>query len=32
AHEPQGELTLESVLAAEKWARDRAVAQMVTAC
>lgn len=32
AHEPQGELTLESVLAAETWARDRAVAQMVTAC
>ncbi len=32
AHEPQGELTLESVLAAEIWARDRAVAQMVTAC
>ena len=32
AHEPQGELSLESVLAAEKWARDRAVAQMVTAC
>ena len=32
AHEPQGELTLESVLAAEVWARDRAVAQMVTAC
>ena len=32
AHAPQGELTLESVLAAETWARDRAVAQMVTAC
>jgi 1-deoxy-D-xylulose-5-phosphate reductoisomerase len=32
AHEPQGGLTLESVLAAETWARDRAVAQMVTAC
>lgn len=32
AHEPEGELSLESVLAAETWARDRAVAQMVTAC
>ena len=32
AHEPTGELTLESVLEAERWARDRAVAQMVTAC
>jgi 1-deoxy-D-xylulose-5-phosphate reductoisomerase len=32
AHEPQGELSLDSVLAAEAWARDRAVAQMVTAC
>ena len=32
AHEPQGELTLDSVLDAEKWARDRAVAQMASAC
>lgn len=32
AHEPAAELTLDSVLAAERWARDRAVAQMVTAC
>lgn len=32
AHEPESELTLEGVLAAEKWARDRADAQMATAC
>ncbi|MEY3274725.1 MAG: hypothetical protein RLZZ279_857, partial [Actinomycetota bacterium] len=32
AHEPEGELSIDSVLAAERWARDRAVAQMVTAC
>lgn len=32
AHEPEAELTLEGVLAAEKWARDRADAQMATAC
>lgn len=32
AHTPDSELSLESVLAAERWARDRAVAQMVTAC
>lgn len=32
AHEPAGELSVESVLEAERWARDRAVAQMVTAC
>jgi len=32
AHDPASELTLEAVLQAERWARDRAVAQMVTAC
>ena len=32
AHEVAGELTLESVLAAENWARDRAHAQMANAC
>lgn len=32
AHEPAGEMTLDSVLAAETWARDRAVAQMASAC
>jgi 1-deoxy-D-xylulose-5-phosphate reductoisomerase len=32
AHTPDSELSLEGVLAAERWARDRAVAQMVTAC
>lgn len=32
AHEPEGELTLESVLAAEKWARDRTDAQIAKAC
>jgi 1-deoxy-D-xylulose-5-phosphate reductoisomerase len=32
AHEPEPELTLESVLRAEKWARDRADAQIATAC
>lgn len=32
AHEAQPELTLEGVLAAERWARDRAAAQMATAC
>ncbi|WP_138315368.1 1-deoxy-D-xylulose-5-phosphate reductoisomerase [Rhodoluna limnophila] len=32
AHEPEKELSLEGVLAAEKWARDRAQASMVTAC
>jgi 1-deoxy-D-xylulose-5-phosphate reductoisomerase len=31
-HEPEAELSLESVLAAERWARDRAVAQIATAC
>jgi 1-deoxy-D-xylulose-5-phosphate reductoisomerase len=32
AHTPDSELTIDAVLAAERWARDRAVAQMVTAC
>lgn len=32
AHEPEKTLTLDGVLAAEKWARDRAQASMVTAC
>jgi 1-deoxy-D-xylulose-5-phosphate reductoisomerase len=32
AHEPDGELTLESLLAAEKWARDRTDAQIAKAC
>jgi 1-deoxy-D-xylulose-5-phosphate reductoisomerase len=32
AHEVAGELTLEGVLAAENWARDRAHAQMANAC
>jgi 1-deoxy-D-xylulose-5-phosphate reductoisomerase len=32
AHEPEAELTLDSVLRAEKWARDRADAQIATAC
>lgn len=32
AHEPESELTLDGVLAAERWARDRADAQMATAC
>ena len=32
AHEPEGELTLDSVLAAEKWARDRTDAQIAKAC
>jgi 1-deoxy-D-xylulose-5-phosphate reductoisomerase len=32
AHEPVAELTLETVLAAEIWARDRAEAQMARAC
>ncbi len=32
AHTPADELTLDAVLDAEVWARDRAVAQMVTAC
>ena len=32
AHEPAAELSVEAVLEAERWARDRAVAQMVTAC
>ncbi|MEN9713915.1 MAG: hypothetical protein RLZZ164_579 [Actinomycetota bacterium] len=32
AHTAEAELTLDSVLAAEKWARDRAHAQMATAC
>lgn len=32
AHAPDSELTLEAVLAAEVWARDRAVAQMANAC
>jgi 1-deoxy-D-xylulose-5-phosphate reductoisomerase len=32
AHEPQSQLTLESVLSAENWARDRADAQIATAC
>ena len=32
SHEPQGELSLESVLAAEKWARERADAVIARAC
>ena len=32
SHEPEGELTLESVLAAERWARDRADAVIARAC
>jgi 1-deoxy-D-xylulose-5-phosphate reductoisomerase len=32
AHAPESELTLESVLAAEKWARDRTDAQIAKAC
>jgi 1-deoxy-D-xylulose-5-phosphate reductoisomerase len=32
AHEPEPELSLESVLRAEIWARDRADAQIATAC
>jgi 1-deoxy-D-xylulose-5-phosphate reductoisomerase len=32
AHAPEKELSLDGVLAAEKWARDRAQASMVTAC
>jgi 1-deoxy-D-xylulose-5-phosphate reductoisomerase len=32
AHSPESELTLESVLAAEKWARDRTDAQIAKAC
>jgi 1-deoxy-D-xylulose-5-phosphate reductoisomerase len=32
AHEPDSELTLESVLAAERWARDRTDAQIAKAC
>lgn len=32
SHEPEPELTLESVLAAEKWARDRADAVIARAC
>lgn len=32
AHDAEKELSLESVLAAEKWARERADAQMVRAC
>lgn len=32
AHVPEPQLTLDNVLAAEKWARDRADAQMATAC
>ncbi len=32
AHEPAAELSLDSVLTAEKWARDRADAQIATAC
>jgi 1-deoxy-D-xylulose-5-phosphate reductoisomerase len=32
AHQPEDQLSLEAVLAAEKWARDRAEAQMATAC
>ena len=32
AHEPDSELSLESVLAAEKWARDRTDAQIAKAC
>jgi 1-deoxy-D-xylulose-5-phosphate reductoisomerase len=32
AHQPEGELTLESLLQAEKWARDRTDAQIAKAC
>jgi 1-deoxy-D-xylulose-5-phosphate reductoisomerase len=32
AHQPESQLSLESVLAAEKWARDRADAQIAKAC
>ena len=32
SHEPQGQLSLESVLSAEKWARDRADAVIARAC
>jgi 1-deoxy-D-xylulose-5-phosphate reductoisomerase len=32
AHQPDGELTLASLLAAEKWARDRTDAQIAKAC
>ena len=32
AHEPEAQLSLESVLRAETWARDRADAQIATAC
>jgi 1-deoxy-D-xylulose-5-phosphate reductoisomerase len=32
AHQPEGELSLESLLAAEKWARDRTNAQIAKAC
>jgi hypothetical protein len=32
AHDAEKELSLQSVLAAEKWARERADAQMVRAC
>ena len=32
AHEPDAQLSLESVLAAEKWARDRTDAQIAKAC
>jgi 1-deoxy-D-xylulose-5-phosphate reductoisomerase len=32
AHEPESELSLESVLRAENWARDRASAQIAKAC
>jgi 1-deoxy-D-xylulose-5-phosphate reductoisomerase len=32
AHQPEQELTLDSLLAAEKWARDRTDAQIAKAC
>jgi len=32
AHQPEEQMSLDAVLAAEKWARDRADAQMATAC
>ena len=32
AHEPEPQLSLESVLRAERWSRDRAQAQIATAC
>lgn len=32
AHQPESEMSLETVLAAERWARDRADAQIATAC